>query len=325
MPWGHNPVMVRLGIDEPGADLTHHLQEGINMEANSERLTPVPRSGGRSWLTWGLLVHLLAGALVIAPALLPVPAEAVEIGLFFTEGVTPEDRETARQAIAATVKYFETNYQLGLKCDVRIVLVKGTPAFASALKRHCVISAKDSEVEAIKDTAGVSCAKEGAEKILIDVEYVPKALLMRNVSHEIVHKFIKQESGSSFDKIYWLSEGAANVIGAYVAESGGVLVQEARQSTCLKAIRAQRKFPSLTVLHSYEEWEAAAKKYGSTNTYYLAELAVFELAKRKSYKSLFQYFRYLKRYNKAQAFEMAFGMKLSEYENFFNQLLALML
>jgi hypothetical protein len=295
------------------------------VEATSERLAPAPRRGGRYWLTWGLLVHLLTIALVIAPAFLPVPVEAAKIGLFFTEGVTLEDRATARKAIDATVKYFETNYQLGLNCDVRIVLAKDNPAYASALTRHCVISTK--EVKETADTAaGVACAKEGAEKIIIKVANRSNADLIEVVCHEIVHKFQKQESVSSYDNIMWLCEGVARVIAASVAESLGLgPVRLDRQITCLKTIRAKSKFPSLTVLHSTKEWEATGEKYDLTITYCTAELAVFELAKRKGYKSIFQYFLFLKHYNNAQAFEMAFGMKLSEYENFFNRLLGLML
>jgi hypothetical protein len=322
MAWGHNPVMVRLGQDEPGADLTHHLQEGINMAANSERLAPAPRSGGRSWLTWGLLVHLLAGVLVIAPVLLPVPLEAAEIGLFFTEGVTTEDRDTAKKAIAATVNYFETNYRVQLNSNVRMVLAKSDAAMAGALTRHCVMSTKKAVVLG-KSSTGMLCQKEDADTILIKAGDLSKADLIIVVCHEIVHKFQQQESYSSYDNIQWLSEGVADVIGAYVAESfGGGPMRWDRQITCLKQLRAERKFPPLTVLHSEKEWLAAGAKYGLGYQYLTAELAVFELAKLKGYKPLFQYFRYLKRYNNAQAFEMAFGVKLSEYENYFDQLLA---
>ncbi len=268
------------------------------------------------------IVHLLAIAIVIAPALLSLPVEAAEIGLFFTEGVSPEDRDTAKKTIAATVKYFETNYQLHLNCDVRIVLAKDNPAYAIVLTRHCVISTKDTK-EMADTTAGVACAQEGVEKILIKVANRSKEDLIEVVCHEIVHKFQKQESVSSYDNIMWLCEGVARVISAYVAESLGVgPVRRDRQITCLKTISAKSKSPSLTVLHSTKEWEAAGEKYLLTITYCTAELAVFELAKLKGYKSLFQYFRYLKRYNNAQAFEMAFGMKLSDYEKYFDQWLA---
>jgi hypothetical protein len=302
-----------------------------NMEANSERLGPAPRRGGRSWLKWGLLVHFLA--IVIAPALLPGPAEATEIKLFFTEGVSPEDKDTARKALAETVKYFETNYQIQLNCNVRIVLTKGYQAFADALKRHCANTTKGRAEQMAKTLRGYSCEDKEGEKILIKVDSISKAELIIVVSHEIVHKFQFQESKrlnvdninyySYFNDIHWITEGVASAIGACVAESLGVgPVREARQIACLKTIRAKRKLISLTALHSKKEWLAAEEKYGSGYQYTVADLAVYELAKLKGYKSLFQYFRYLKRYNNAQAFEMTFGMKLSDYEKYFDQLFA---
>jgi hypothetical protein len=266
------------------------------------------------------IAHLLTIAIVIAPALLSVPVEAAKIEIFFTEGVTLEDRVTAKQAVATTVKFFETNIQSHLDSYVRMVLVKGDPAMASALKRHCVISTEKAK-ERAKIIQGRVCNKEDIDRILINVENLTKAELIIVVSHEIVHKFQEQESDSSYN-IMWLTEGVADVFGAFVAERiGEEPVRRDRQITCLEVIRSKQKFPSLTVLHSNKEWSAASEKY--RNVYSTAELAVFELVKLKSikYKSLFQYFRYLKRYNNAQAFEMTFGMKLRDYENYFDQML----
>jgi hypothetical protein len=269
------------------------------------------------------IVHLLAIAIVIAPALLPGPAEAAEIGLSFTEGVTTEDKDTARKALAETMKYFETNYQLSLKYPLQIILVGRNKDFANALTRHCVISTEEAK-ELDKYVGGFSCAKDGVEKVLMRMANRPKAQWIRLQCHEIVHKFERQEAlAGSHNGIMWLCEGVADVIGAFVAESCGAgPVRLDRQNTCLKGIRAAKKFPSLTSLHSTKEWAAAGKKYGLGYEYITAELAVFELAKLKGDKSLFQYFINLKRYNNAQAFEMAFGMKLSDYEKYFDQLLA---
>lgn len=66
-------------------------------------------------------------------------------------------------------------------------------------------------------------------------------------------------------------------------------------------------------------WQAAVQKYGGNVFYSTATLAVMELAERAGIKSLFAYYRHLKRQTPEKAFRMAFNLNLRDFEREMDQ------
>ena len=149
----------------------------------------------------------------------------VEAAIIVVEepGVDPELVKNARQVTAVFDAVMAQELNVILATDVRIFLTADRSSYAAVLQREIGQSKELSERNA-KVTGGMSNA---TRQVIVlnggaaNVKSLGGFAML--VAHELFHQIQGQLEGSRKVRLYWLSEGSADYVGALVSERLGVL------------------------------------------------------------------------------------------------------
>jgi hypothetical protein len=233
------------------------------------------------------------------------------------EGVDSAQVKAVTLAINDTVQFFSDNYQFVLKNRLLMILVPDEKTYESVLRKDFGQPPAKAKKDA-RNTAGK--AKDAKGQYMMAVKaYQSETKVMTVICHEMVHWYQYQTEAKKAGQIKWLLEGTANVIAYYIIDQNKKGFLKKSREGGLKTIQNAKRVPSLRQLYSRKDFNTAVDKYGGKVVYAKATLAVLTLAQRKGYKQVFRYFLNLKKHNLAQAFELAFGLNLHEFEKEMDQ------
>jgi hypothetical protein len=241
---------------------------------------------------------------------------AAQPHLEFLPGVSENARTTITRGIEQTELFFSDRFGVTLPKRLNIVVAPNQAVFAKILERLCRYGSSEA-AEYAKMDAGVTCpggiALNGGMQDLQTLFFV--------ACHELVHKYQGAVSPGDRERdIYWLLEGTATAVAAYMADITRVESMQESREEYLGRFRKASGRPSLKELRSSTGHNTARKDYGGQITYTVETWAALELAWRKGIQSTYNYFLNLKR-NKdsARVFEMTFGTRLDTFEKEFEQ------
>ena len=244
-------------------------------------------------------------------------AQTNKIQISIEPGVAEEVAATAKFATDNSLRFFKETFNLELHKDIRILIVPNPETYAAMFIRESKINQKEADRRA-RTTFGWSI---GDQLILQNVgaPFNPNARRrIYNISHEIVHKFQRQECADQCSKIMWIYEGAAGFFAARVVELSGDRLLTQQKESWLQEVRKLAKRPELKELISQSDWYKGLDKYGSDPSYSFAALAVSTLVEEKGYEPIFVYFKKLKDGSPEESFKKAFGVDMKSFEGEFN-------
>ena len=292
------------------------------------------------WHQGSLLVFVIAGLLsalmmtACAFSANSAPENAVQQGLVVHDsqsqsvqieamaGVTAEETEEIRQAVAATERFYAAT-GLRLNKKVTLVLVKDRPDYiATVIDRY-----KISEIEAQRAARGTDAlASYKYSMVIINISGIP-SVRQKNflTGHELTHHYQYQIAGGKGGEVMWLLEGMAEMGGAQVVQQQGYMTVRQYKDNWLGGLQhmAEAK-PELKELRTKADWSASMSKYGSNVTYKTSALAALILTERYGQAKLIDYFvRLGKNETPETAFQNAFGIKLNDFNAEMAQMLKL--
>ncbi len=242
---------------------------------------------------------------------LPGAPKPPKVKIFLDKGVPEARRSLVQSGINGTLRFFKDNHQVSLRTDAFIVVAPDKAAFTNDMKRVCKMT--EAEAKRLDHADGISC---GDKAIAINIKGKSDKDILIFTAHELIHKYQHEQSNKT-QNIAWLHEGAADAIATYVVQLAKAGSVEEQKKICWKVIRKNKKHMPLSKLHKYSAWQdASGKRYANYET---AELAAYELARQAGFKALFNYFKYLRSYNNSVAFEKAFRISLSKFEQSFEK------
>lgn len=210
-----------------------------------------------------------------------------------------------------TVQFFREIYAVDLTRQVRIVLVPDAAGYAAAMIREWNITQTEAD-RRVRTTSGWT----SGTTIIVNVSNTttPRARIFL-ASHELTHQYqIQTSAPAGAWSLYWLTEGAADVIGARVAERGGVGSMAETKQAWIDTLRRAPTRPDLNQIGTEPSWFAALNVHGSGVTYRYAAMAGLYLAETKGYPPLMGFYAALRdSRDRALAFQRVVGVTLEEF------------
>lgn len=210
-----------------------------------------------------------------------------------------------------TVQFFREIYAVDLTRQVRIMLVPDAAAYAAAMIREWNITQTEAD-RRVRTTSGWT----SGTTIIVNVSNTttPRARIFL-ASHELTHQYqIQTSAPAGAWSLYWLTEGAADVIGARVAERGGVGSMAETKQAWIDTLRRAPTRPDLNQIVTEPSWFAALNVHGSGVTYRYAAMAVLYLAETRGYPPLMGFYAALRdSRDRALAFQRVVGVTLEEF------------
>jgi hypothetical protein len=207
-------------------------------------------------------------------------------------------------------------HELGLPLPARFhaFVYDSRAAFRDGLVNDADVS------EAIADEmAGFAVGIARRERVLFNARDVRGHVeWIRLIAHEVTHIAQFELAGGDGRGDQWLAEGMAEYAAFRVLEHAGVDSLERRRDVARQGARHQRAFVQarldLDSLGSQRGFTLRHQREGSVETYHLAFLMTDYLVTRNGFPRLITYFRELRRLNRTEAFERAFGQRLPAFE-----------
>lgn len=239
----------------------------------------------------------------------PAPSADAQSGTVSVEretGVSMPAAEDVHWGVDLTLKFFRETYGIVPSQRIRIVLLPSQSAYIDALLREFKVTRIEAERRARTTSAWTQ-----AGTILIDVGHVDSTRgRLFLVAHELVHQLQMHIAAPvSITQLYWMAEGMADAVAAYIVEAAGISTVEAYRRAWIEALRG-RPHPELADLADDSGWFAALDRYGSSATYRVAGLAALLLMERSGQGSLLNFFRLLPTTGASQAFLQTFSMRV---------------
>ena len=263
---------------------------------------------------FGLSAFVMGLSLFLIASLTAAQTNKIQIS---TElGMTDEVVASARLAADNSLRFFKETFNFELHKDIRIHIVSNPETYAAMLMSETKINQKEADRRA-RTTLGWSI---GDHLILQNAgpPFNPNPRRrIYNISHEIAHKFQRQECADQCSKVVWIYEGVAGVFAARVVELSGDRPLAQQKESWLQEVRKLGKRPELKELISQSDWYKGLDKYGSDPSYSFAALAVSNLIEEKGYEPIFVYFKKLKDGSPEESFKKAFGLEMKGFEDEF--------
>lgn len=212
--------------------------------------------------------------------------------------VTNEELADVQSATYGTAQFFNDMGIVSLY-NAR-VLVATESTYAQALTEYGHMNSKQATIESTK-TSGMFF-KNGVVVLKV-TKSMSKSWRFFVTAHELTHYVEAEISGvENMDKIYWLTEGAANAIASKVVENCRVgTVQYEKERAIANTVGSGMSL-DLRQIENKQDWRKNDPNYA----YSFGCSSALLLAEKQGYQSLVNYFRLLREYSPENAFQMAF-------------------
>jgi hypothetical protein len=264
------------------------------------------------------LIFLLAAAVFLAPS--PLQCARSPFDVDARAGVSAEQVKYLSLAVSDVFKFFMANYNIALHKRMLLIVVPDNETYASVLAKDLKMTG--ARAQKMSHLSG-GIATESRDRYILAVKAgakEPMDAIMTKTCHEMVHWFQYREASHEKSAQHaWIVEGVANVIAFHIVESHISGSYDHCRQYYAALVQKANQTPALAGLESGRAWEGAMEKYGGSVLYGKATLATMELAQRTGIKSLFGYFRHLKRQTPEKAFRLAFNLNLKDFEKEIDQ------
>ena len=240
-------------------------------------------------------------------------------------GVDPVMAKNVRTVVASFDQLLADEMKVALNHDVKVFIAPTQSAYANVLQRELGQNRDTAERNA-KVTGGMSHARHQAVA-LNGESSVMKSLgsVATLVAHELFHQIQGQLEGEKRYRLYWISEGSADYVGARIAEKLGVVNLASWKQQRINQLRKAASHASANELAflSASEWTTLmeAKK----NPYEVSDLILLFVLERsgKGIESIGEYFRLCgTMMDGSKALASAFGVELATVNKEFSPWLA---
>lgn len=259
-------------------------------------------------------------ALILLFFCLPVPARAA-ILISAEPGVQPQLVAHVQKVAAAFDQILAGEVGAALSKDVRIIITPNRDAYIHALQSDLGISREVAERSG-KMTSGFSSARRQAVALNGDLPLM-KSLggVTSVVAHELFHQVQGQLEGPKWVRLYWLSEGTADYVGAMVAERLGVMSLDGWKQQRINLLRKKpgRAKPSDLADIQLAQWSSLMEQ--DKLPYAVSDMMVvflLEQGQSASPAAIAEYFRQCNRLQDGnKAMKSAFGLDMADFSTRF--------
>jgi hypothetical protein len=229
-------------------------------------------------------------------------------------GVDAVMAKNVRTVVASFDQLIAEEMKVSLNHDVKVFIAPTQSAYAVVLQRELGQS-RDAAERNAKVTGGMSHVRHQAVA-LNGESSVMKSLgsVATLVAHELFHQIQGQLEGEKRYRLYWMSEGSADYVGARIAEKLGVMNLVSWKQQRINQLGKSSIYASANELAflSASEWTTLmeAKKY----PYEVSDLMLLYVLERsgKGIESITEYFRLCgKTMDGSKALSAVFGMDLA--------------
>lgn len=208
-------------------------------------------------------------------------------------GVDAVMAKNVRTVVASFDQLIAEEMKVTLNHDVKVIIAPSQSAYAIVLQRELGQSREVAERNA-KVTGGLSNTRYQAVALKGDSNSM-KSLgsVATIVAHELFHQIQGQLEGEKRYRLYWISEGSADYVGARIAEKLGVVNLASWKQQRINQLRksSSRVSPNELAFLSSSQWTTLleAKK----SPYEVSDLMLLFVLERsgKGIESIAEYFR----------------------------------
>ena len=262
---------------------------------------------------------LLHGLLILS-LLLSTPVEAA-ILVIAEPDVNPLLVRNVQQVADAFDHIVATELGVTLNKDVKVFVTPTRAAYIDVLQRELGMS-KDVAERSGKITSGFSASRRQA--VALNGESTAmKSLggLSSVAAHELFHQVQGQLEGDKWVRLYWISEGAADYVGAMVADRLGVMSLNGWKQQRINLLRktpghaSPRELANVNLAQWSNLMEQGKLPYTVSD---MMIVFLLEQSKGRTPAAIAEYFRQcLRLQNGEKALKAAFGMSMNDFETHF--------
>ena len=251
---------------------------------------------------------------------LPAPA-AASVLIVAEPGASPQLVKNVQQVVDAFNQILASELGATLNKDVKVFITPNRDAYISILQRELGMSQNVAERSG-KMTSGFSATARQAVALNGELP-IMKSLggVSSVVAHELFHQVQTQLEGTHRVRLYWLSEGSADYVGAMVADHLGVLSLDGWKQQRINLLRKTPGHASPQELGDIDlaQWSTLMEQ--RKIPYTMADMMLvflLEQSKAKSPAAIAEYFRQCARLQNGQAAaQAAFGLSIADFNTRF--------
>ncbi|MDR7865815.1 MAG: hypothetical protein RIN56_03300 [Sporomusaceae bacterium] len=256
----------------------------------------------------------LAAAIVTLVLILAVHISALAAILVIPEpGADPAHVAIVRKTVDSFNTIVGAEMRVTLNNDVRVFVCPTRDSYRAVLIRE-LGQKPDVAERSAKSTSGMSGGRSKAVAINFGAygSEAASARAYKTTAHELFHQLEHQLAGNNMGKsFYWLKEGAADLLGAAVAEKVGYQSLDKWKLDQVNTLRKADKYvsPQAILKTNLAKWTTLIEE--KLHPYEMSDLMVFYLMSRTTaggYRAIGDYYRLLGQgLDNDKAFEQAFG------------------
>lgn len=248
--------------------------------------------------------------------LTPLSASAA-IAVYAEPGTDPQLVHNVQLVADAFDQILATELGVTLDKDVKLFVAPSRDAYIQVLQRELGLSQEVAERSG-KMTSGFSAS--GRQTIALNGGLAAMKTLggvSAVAAHELFHQVQKQLEGGKWVRLYWVSEGTADYVGAMVADRLGVMSLDGWKQQRINLLRKTpgHARPQELADINLAQWSTLMEQ--GKQPYTMSDLMVvflLEQGKNRSIADFTEYFRQCRNLqNGRSALQAAFGMGLNEF------------
>ena len=237
---------------------------------------------------------------------------AASIQVVEEQGADPALLQNVRQVTEAFDAVMLHEMNVTVTQNVKVFVTPGRESYANVMQRE-LGQDKEAAERSARLTSGFSSSKKQAVALNGDASQMKRLGGVTSVvAHELFHQIQGQLEGADRYRLYWMSEGTADYVGALVADRLGVLDLDGWKKQRINIIRKNpsRASPQEITDLSLSQWTTLMEQKKSP--YEMADLMVIfllEQSNKKGPAAIAEYFRQCSKLHDGKAaLTAAFGV-----------------